>query len=345
MPKTKSVAVQVKAAGPGDDAGLQEGQFTALASVFGNVDDVGDVVMPGAFTETLADWKARGDVIPLYWSHRMDDPAMCIGAVLDAQETDTGLAVKAQLDLDNPTGAQVYKLLKGRRVSRMSFAYDVLDGGWGERDNGQVYELRKLGLHEVSVVQVPANPAAAVQEVKRTPRFSELRPPKRLGKAAPGVDADLAALVAQIDQAVDACVDACSDAEEAVDVLMTRLGLPDADDIAEAAEGEPADDAEMMAGKALQTKAGRVLSAKNEKALRTALTKISAGVTDVKSVLAALDTIDEDEGKASPTQHAAAVDSAKSATGEPARSSPVSARLEIELAALEGGLMPLFSNV
>ena len=46
-------------AGPGD--GLAEGQFTAYASVFDVKDSYGDVVRPGAFTETLAAWAAAKD--------------------------------------------------------------------------------------------------------------------------------------------------------------------------------------------------------------------------------------------------------------------------------------------
>lgn len=266
---TKSVAVKVKATAA-DDTALEDGQFTALASVFNNVDDVGDVVLPGAFSDDLAAWKASGDVIPLYWGHRMDSPDMCIGSVVEAKETDTGLHVKAALDLDNPNAAQVYRLLKGRRVSRMSFAYDVVDGGAVERDGQHVYELRKLKIHEVSVVQVPANPDAAVQEVKRAARIPD---------AAPSTQ-DTAA-----------------------------------------------------------TKAGRVLSAKNETALKGALEKIAAGVTDIKSVLTALDSNDNDnedsnDGKASPTQPADTEEPAGAKVHEPARSRPASLRLRTGLAAL-----------
>lgn len=166
----KSVAAQVKATAV-EDANLQEGQFTALASVFNNVDAVGDVVLPGAFADDLQEWQASGNPIPVYWGHRMEDPHMNIGQVLESKETDSGLLVKAQLDLENPTAAQVYRLIKGGRVSRMSFAYDILDGAPAERDGQQVFELRKLKVHEVSVVQVPANPAAGIQTYKHANSF------------------------------------------------------------------------------------------------------------------------------------------------------------------------------
>lgn len=46
MRLVKDLQVDVKA---GPDSGLAEGEFLAYASVFGNKDSYGDVVMPGAF--------------------------------------------------------------------------------------------------------------------------------------------------------------------------------------------------------------------------------------------------------------------------------------------------------
>lgn len=152
---TKDAPARVKAAGEGD--GLGAGEFTALVSVFGNEDSVGDVVMPGAFADDLARWKQSGDPIPVIWSHDWGDPFSHIGSVVEAKETSAGLLVTGQLDLANPKAEQVFRLLKGRRVTQFSFAYDILDGGWGERDGGEVYELRKLKVHEVGPCLVGAN--------------------------------------------------------------------------------------------------------------------------------------------------------------------------------------------
>jgi Escherichia/Staphylococcus phage prohead protease len=158
--RTKDFTARVKAAGVAD--GLAEGQFTALVSVFGNEDSVGDVVRPGAFTDTLADWQAKGDPIPVIWSHAWGDPFAHVGTVLKATETLQGLEVTGQIDdLDtNPTAAQVYRLLKGRRVTQFSFAYDVGEGAWVSDDEhpwGGYYELRRVKLHEVGPCLVGAN--------------------------------------------------------------------------------------------------------------------------------------------------------------------------------------------
>lgn len=152
-----------------DDAGvgLAEGQFTGYASVFGNKDSYGDIVRPGAFLKSLANYGEKGSGIPAYWSHRMDDPMMNIGKTIEAKEDEHGLFVKVQLDLDNPNGAQAHKLIKEGRVSQMSFAYTVKDYAWGDsEEHGEYLELKELDLHEVSLVPIGANQATELLDVK-----------------------------------------------------------------------------------------------------------------------------------------------------------------------------------
>ena len=160
MKNFKAAPLKVKAAGPDD--GMEEGQFQAYISVFGNTDSYGDIVHKGAFTRTLGEWAEKGNTIPVLWGHDMNDPFANIGGVLSAEEDDYGLKVTAQLDLENPTAAQVYRLAKGRRTTSCSFAYSVRDGE--KSDDG--FHLKDLDLYEVSIVQVPANELAEITMVK-----------------------------------------------------------------------------------------------------------------------------------------------------------------------------------
>lgn len=184
---TKAAAAQVKAAGPDNDLG--EGEFTALVSVFGNIDTYGDVVMAGAFTDFLTEARAKGNPIPVVWYHDWLDVYSHIGWVdpNNAEETDAGLVVTAQLDINSPVPAaaekarQVYQLLKGRRIRQFSFAFDVFEAGWGERttDDGEtreVFELRKLGIHEVGPCLVGVNRDTDLQTVKAV--HHHFTPPK-----------------------------------------------------------------------------------------------------------------------------------------------------------------------
>lgn len=177
---TKNATISLKI-GPED--GLAEGQFTAYASVFDNVDSYGDVVMPGAFSKDLQRWEKSGNPIPLLFGHNMSDPDFNLGHVVDAQEDDTGLLVTAELDLENPKAKQTYRLLKGRRINQMSFAYDVIEGGPASRrkdgssdedpETEQYFELRELKLYEVSIVTVGANQETEILAVKQVPTIAE----------------------------------------------------------------------------------------------------------------------------------------------------------------------------
>lgn len=170
---TKNATIQIKA-GPED--GLSEGQFVAYASVFGNVDSYGDIVVKGAFAEDLDRWEKSGNAIPLLFGHNMVDPDLNIGHVVSAEEDEIGLKVTAQLDLENPKSKQVYRMLKGKRINQMSFAYDVIDGApvkSPDSDEDDVYEIRKLKLYEVSVVTVGANAETEILAVKTMPTVAD----------------------------------------------------------------------------------------------------------------------------------------------------------------------------
>ncbi len=157
----KAVPVEIKAAG-------EEGSFTALASVFGNVDAVGDKMIPGAFTDTLENWRKSGDPIPVIVSHQHDDLMAMIGKAdpNDVVETNDGLVVQGELDLkDNPLARQAHKLMMDGRLKGWSFAYQVPKGGQKRGKDG-VNEVSKVDLIEVGPTLVGANPEARLQAVK-----------------------------------------------------------------------------------------------------------------------------------------------------------------------------------
>jgi HK97 family phage prohead protease len=145
----------------------ETGIFEAYISVFDVQDSYGDIVRKGAFAKTLADWETRRGVIPVLWSHRTDDPDMNIGHVLEAKETAHGLWVKAQLDMESPKAATVYRLMKGGRVREFSFAYEVTEGSKQVNQDGEgYYEIRQVNLFEVGPTPIGANPATELLDLK-----------------------------------------------------------------------------------------------------------------------------------------------------------------------------------
>lgn len=150
-----------------EDGGIVKG----YASTFDRDPDAyGDVVAPGAFAKSLDRWQQlnqEGKYIPLLWGHDTEDPKSNIGRVVGAVEDERGLLVTAEFDAENEKAQYVRKLVQEGRVYQFSFAYEVRDQATVELGNGyKANELRDLELFEVSLVQIPANQHATVEEVK-----------------------------------------------------------------------------------------------------------------------------------------------------------------------------------
>lgn len=147
------------------------GTVKGYASTFDREPDAyGDVVAHGAFAKSLERWKAlneEGKYIPLLWGHDTEDPKSNIGRVVDAIEDERGLLVTAEFDAENEKAQYVRRLVQEGRVYQFSFAFEVRDQSSVELENGfKANELRELELFEVSLVQIPANQHATVEEVK-----------------------------------------------------------------------------------------------------------------------------------------------------------------------------------
>lgn len=164
--KIKSVAIGQVKAGPED--GLKDGEFVVYPSTFTRKPDAyGDVVAKGAFLDDIQAWKESGNVLPGLYGHRMDDPDFFVAGASEEGEDDHGWWVKGEFDLENPKAQQVYRLVKGRRLNQLSFAYDVLEEGKVELEDGEsANELRKLKRYEFSFVPVGANQDTSVVAVK-----------------------------------------------------------------------------------------------------------------------------------------------------------------------------------
>lgn len=144
----------------------ENGTFDGYASTtLGEPDSYGDVVMPGAFTKTLARHKAKNSMPMMFFGHNADE--LPIGDWLEMEEDDNGLKAKGQVALDDPLGARVYSALKAGRVRGLSIGYRIPAGGIEpDPDRKGVFLLKEVDLLEVSVVNIPANPDAQVASVK-----------------------------------------------------------------------------------------------------------------------------------------------------------------------------------
>ena len=84
--------------------------------------------------------------------HKADDPRCYVGDVVEATETDDGLAIKGRFDLDTEFGKSAYRNTKGRRVSGLSIGYAIRNSTKTRRR-----KRADLELIEVSIVARGAN--------------------------------------------------------------------------------------------------------------------------------------------------------------------------------------------
>jgi len=153
-------AVEWKAAADGP------GELEGYCSVFGNVDQGGDIVLPGAFKKTLADWRRSKQPMPLIADHELSTDGV-IGSVRKAAEDGVGLKIHAAFSSDPKAQSVRVKMLEGH-LKGMSFAYDTVRHYMGEVAGKPVRYLQELKLFEATVTPFPMN-ALAVASAKTMP--------------------------------------------------------------------------------------------------------------------------------------------------------------------------------
>lgn len=137
------------------------GEFEGYASVFGNRDSYGDIVVAGAFAKSLLEHSEKGTMPKLFWQH---DSWLPIGSWLEMEEDDIGLKVRGRLNMEVQQGREAYALLKAGDIDGLSIGYRVMKA---EDDDAQDAKLLKeLDLVEVSVVSLGANDRALVSSFK-----------------------------------------------------------------------------------------------------------------------------------------------------------------------------------
>lgn len=142
----------------------ESGEFEGYGSVFGVKDHGWDIVMPGAFADSLTAWKAKGKFPPVLWQHDTREP---IGPHTDMYEDEKGLFCRGRLLIDaDPVAKRAHAHMKAGSVTGLSIGYTLPEGGYEWSREKQAYLLHKVDLWEVSVVTFAMNEEASVTAVK-----------------------------------------------------------------------------------------------------------------------------------------------------------------------------------
>lgn len=153
------VAVELKLAETTEEtvAGTIEG----YASVFNLLDRGGDIVVPGAFKKSLADWRKKKQLPPMLWSHNPDEP---IGVWTEISEDEKGLKVTGELILEVQQAKEAHALLKRKALSGLSIGFRTLEDEY-DRQTGARH-LKRIELWEISLCTIPMLPEAQISGVK-----------------------------------------------------------------------------------------------------------------------------------------------------------------------------------
>jgi HK97 family phage prohead protease len=148
------------------------GRIEGYGSVFGNTDSGGDIVAPGAFTNTIREAKTGQKAWPPMLLQHGGTSAVDqtpVGVWTSMEEDNNGLKMEGKLALDTERGRDVYALMKMKprpALSGLSIGYKVKDWTTAPRGSKARRTLNAVDLVEVSLVTFPANVLATITSVK-----------------------------------------------------------------------------------------------------------------------------------------------------------------------------------
>jgi hypothetical protein len=148
----KSVACDLKSVEP-------DGTFSGYASRFNVVDLGRDLVLTGAFTQSLRERGPRG--IKLLFQH---DPAEPIGVWFELTEDFRGLRARGKLDPEVARARELIALVKSGAVDGLSIGFRTVKGRIDPAS--RVRKIIDLDLWEISIVTFPLLAGARVRAVK-----------------------------------------------------------------------------------------------------------------------------------------------------------------------------------
>ncbi|HYC17315.1 MAG TPA: HK97 family phage prohead protease [Pseudolabrys sp.] len=139
-----------------------DGTVEGYASLFGEVDQARDVVMRGAFAETLA---ARGiRRVPMLFQH---DPSEPVGIWLDLREDHRGLLARGRLIPEVARGRELLSLLRAGAIDGLSIGFRTAKARIDPQT--RIRRIYAVDLWEISIVTFPMLTGARIRAVKHSP--------------------------------------------------------------------------------------------------------------------------------------------------------------------------------
>jgi HK97 family phage prohead protease len=136
-----------------------DGTVEGYASLFGEIDQARDTVMPGAFERSL---RLRGvRRVPMLFQH---DPAEPVGVWLELREDARGLYARGRLIPEVARGRELLALLRAGTADGLSIGFRTVKGRLDPKT--RIRKLDVIDLWEISIVTFPLLAEARVRAVK-----------------------------------------------------------------------------------------------------------------------------------------------------------------------------------
>lgn len=161
--------MEFKFASEGVDA--KTGAFAGYGAIFGNIDSHGDMIVPGAFKDTLADWQRRGSLPAMKLMHGtsinpFSGSDLPIGKYTAMSEDTKGLRVEGKLSgLETDRGRYIHALMQDGALNALSIGYKTVKASRGAMPQVK-RQLDAVRLFEVSLLPEGSNPEALVTSMK-----------------------------------------------------------------------------------------------------------------------------------------------------------------------------------
>ena len=147
----------------------KQGIFEGYASVLNNTDSDGDIILPGAFKNALANQTRK---VAMFFNHKTWD--LPVGKWDALEEDSKGLLVRGQLTPGHSGATDLKAAMQHGTVEGMSVGFSVTKDDYSMGTSGRIFK-NVAALREISVCTFPANELAGVSAMKSAEGIETIR--------------------------------------------------------------------------------------------------------------------------------------------------------------------------
>lgn len=161
-----------------------------------DVDLGGDIIVKGAFDESIQNKISNNKNIPVLWQH---DQSKLLGHGINFKSDSKGLMAKAILPKDHwRVKNEVMPLLKNGSLTDISVGFSLAKGDYYYDEKNNIRVINKGNLLEFSFVSIGMNPEAEIQSYKSIEVLENLKEVEKLLKSKGFSNSEAKTLISKV---------------------------------------------------------------------------------------------------------------------------------------------------